>query len=120
LGFYLYPDRWIAIVLAAFPVFFGVVYLAPSLAVSQRLAKLSMRAKTSAVLFLIINLVGYGVGPWAVGRLSDFFNFELGYNVAESLRYSLAILVTGAGALSGLCFLVASFYLRRDLKRTAH
>ncbi|MFP3942436.1 MAG: spinster family MFS transporter [Alphaproteobacteria bacterium] len=120
LGFYFYPDKWIAIALAAFPVFFGVVYLAPSLAVSQRLAKLSMRAKTSAVLFLIINLIGYGVGPWAVGRLSDFLNFQLGYSEAEALRYSLAILVTSAGALSGLCFFIASLYLRKDLKATAH
>lgn len=115
LGFYLYPDRWIAIALAAFPVFFGVVYLAPSLAVSQRLAKLSMRAKTSAVLFLIINLIGYGVGPWAVGRLSDALMPMYG---DESLRYSLAILVTGAGALSGLCFLLASLYLKKDLEKT--
>jgi len=116
LGFYLYPEKWIAIALAAFPVFFGVVYLAPSLAISQRLAKLSMRAKTSAVLFLIINLIGYGVGPWAVGALSDAL---MPIYQQDSLRISLAVLVGGAGALSGLCFLIASFPLRKDLAATA-
>jgi predicted MFS family arabinose efflux permease len=117
LGFYLYPDAWIAITLAAFPVFFGVVYLAPSLAISQRLAKLSMRAKTSAVLFLIINLVGYGLGPVAVGEFSDLMTPWLGE--ATALRYSLAALICGASLFSGVCFVFASLHLKKDLGATA-
>ncbi|MGN6637294.1 MAG: spinster family MFS transporter, partial [Mucilaginibacter sp.] len=47
------------------------VYLGPSLAVAHSLVPASMRALTSAVFFLVINLIGLGFGPLVVGMISD-------------------------------------------------
>lgn len=57
-----------------------------------------MRAQGAAFFYLILNLVSFALGPWAVGAITDF---AFGYDGA--LRYSLAILnvvgMTGAIAL---------------------
>jgi hypothetical protein len=47
-----------------------------------------MRATAAAVLFLIINLVGMGLGPPIVGAASDLFAARLG-SAAEGMRYAL-------------------------------
>jgi predicted MFS family arabinose efflux permease len=64
------------------------VYLAPVLSQAQSLVGLSMRATTSALTLLIINLVGYACGPWITGAISDLLRPEFG---EESMRYSLLI-----------------------------
>lgn len=65
-------------------------YLGPSLSVAHRLVPASMRAMTSAVLFFVLNLVGLGFGPLAVGIISDWLHPWLG---AESLRWALSIIL---------------------------
>ncbi|WP_075790699.1 spinster family MFS transporter [Massilia putida] len=58
----------------------------------------NMRGTTSASMQVFSNLVGYGVGPLAVGMLSDL------YSGASSLRLAI---MTGAGVclpLAALCF----------------
>ena len=49
----------------------GVMQGPPSFAVAQGLADVRMRAMAAALLLLIINLIGGGVGPQAVGIMSD-------------------------------------------------
>jgi predicted MFS family arabinose efflux permease len=64
------------------------VYLAPVLAQAQGLVALRMRATTSALVLLIINVIGLAFGPLITGALSDAL--EPGFG-EESMRYSLLI-----------------------------
>ena len=51
-----------------------------------------MRAVASSILFLILNLIGLGIGPWATGLISDLLQPTLG---SESLRWALIIVILG-------------------------
>lgn len=88
------------------------VYLGPSLAVAHSLVPASMRALTSAVFFLVINLVGLGFGPLIVGIISDLLAPALG---VESLRWALSIIIIISLASSVLFFSTAE-KLQADLK----
>ena len=48
-------------------------YLAPMFAVTQKLVEPRMRATAAALLLFVVNLIGYGAGPPAVGAISDHF-----------------------------------------------
>ena len=63
-------------------------YLGPTFAMMQSLVDPSMRATAAALLLLVINLVGLGLGPLAVGALSDAL---MPYFGANSLRMALLI-----------------------------
>jgi MFS family permease len=76
-------------------------YLGPALAVSHNLVPASMRALTSAVFFLVINLIGLGLGPTVVGLVSDLLKPHFG---VESLRWAMSILLVVSLA-SALMFL---------------
>lgn len=57
---------------------FHYLYIGPTFAVVQSIAPPRMRATASAALILVINLIGYGLGPPALGALSNVFaNLEL-------------------------------------------
>jgi len=51
---------------------FHYLYLGPMYAVTQSVVHPRMRATAVAILLLIVNLIGYGLGPPLVGALSDF------------------------------------------------
>ncbi len=54
------------------PLVLQYLYLGPTFAVTHNLVEPRMRATATALLFLPINLIGLGVGPVFVGRLSDY------------------------------------------------
>lgn len=93
LGVYLAPTFEIAVAVYAVAVLFQSSYLGPSFALIQGLAPVRLRAMWAAITLLIINLVGLGLGPTAIGRLSDLFAPSMG--TADALRTALLI---GAGA----------------------
>jgi MFS family permease len=64
------------------------MYLGPSIAVVHSLVPASMRALSSAILFLVLNLIGLGFGPLVVGLISDLLKPSLG---VESLRWAMSI-----------------------------
>jgi MFS family permease len=79
---------------------FGVMYLGPSYATMQRLVDVRERALGSAVLLLIVNLIGLGLGPTLVGFVSDIFRNSFKADgmladlaLAEGLRWSLIVMV---------------------------
>jgi predicted MFS family arabinose efflux permease len=85
-GFLLLPDKHSALIaLAALGLTFSF-YIGPSFALLQRLVSDDMRATTLAVVMLLANLIGMGLGPQAVGILSDQFAPVWG---ADSLRYAM-------------------------------
>ncbi|MBC7769501.1 MAG: MFS transporter [Phycisphaerales bacterium] len=67
----------------------GALWYGPVYATAQTIVPPHMRATASAVLLFIINLVGLGLGPIAVGALSDFYAIGLGLGEAEGVRYAL-------------------------------
>ena len=83
------------------------MYLGPSVAVAHSLVPASMRAMTSAIFFLGLNLIGLGCGPWVVGRLSDMLAPALG---VESLRWAMAVTIPFSAASVLLCFRTAGIY----------
>ncbi len=66
------------------------MYLGPSIAVVHSLVPASMRALSSAILFLVLNLIGLGFGPLVVGMISDLLKPSLG---VESLRWAMSIIL---------------------------
>ena len=72
-----------------------------------------MRATAAALLLFIINLVGLGLGPLAVGLLSDFYNKGLGMGAGEGVRWAL-ITSTLFGLIAFGCFWRARKTIRED------
>ncbi len=80
------------------------MYLGPSIAVVHSLVPASMRALSSAILFLVLNLIGLGFGPLVVGMISDFLAPSMG---AESLRWAMSIIILVSVASTTLFFISA-------------
>jgi hypothetical protein len=79
------------------------------------LVDVRMRAVASAVLILIINLISGGVGPVAVGFLSDMLAQEYG---AHSLKYALLIITPVFSLWAALHYYLGSRHIRSDLKKS--
>ena len=79
-------------------------YLGPSIAVAHSLVPAPMRALTSAILFFVLNLLGQGLGPIAVGSISDLLKPSLG---VASLRWAMSINLVVAVAAVALFFITA-------------
>ncbi|MAU61477.1 MAG: MFS transporter [Parvibaculum sp.] len=112
-GMYLSADKYWALAFFLVPAFAGAAYIGPSLAMTQALVTLRMRAVASAVLFLILNLIGMGLGPQAVGLISDLYNPAYG---SESLRYAL-LTVMVVWPWAGIHFVLGAKTLKDDLAR---
>ena len=111
-GFLLFDSLTLSLLSYIPAVVLGAMYLGPTLAIIQTMVKLRMRAMASAVLFLILNLIGLGLGPQAVGVLNDLLAANLGN---EAVRYSLLI-VSFASVWSGFHFVFAARSLEDDLE----
>jgi MFS family permease len=92
LGFYLVDGAWTGVGVYLVSLLFANSYLGPTFALIQGLAPLRMRAMWAAVTLLVINLVGLGLGPFLVGRLSDLLQPTYGQ---ESLRYAMFAVACG-------------------------
>lgn len=110
---YLSGDKVMALILFVYPAFAGAAYVAPALAMTQALVTVRMRAQASAVLFLILNLIGMGLGPQLAGILSDLYHPAY---AEESLRYSL-LTISVVWIWSAFHFLLAARTLKSDIER---
>ena len=89
---FLSPNPYLAmgfmsIVAALFGMFNGPIF-----SMIQSLVIDCMRSVALALTFLFANLLGFGLGPVAVGILSDLLSPKFGH---ESLRYSLVLFAPG-------------------------
>ena len=108
----LVPGQYSALILAFIPGLMYNVYLGNCIATTHGLVGQRMRATSSAILFLILNIIGLGLGPFSIGVLSDFLAPSLG---TDSLRYAMLILIPGVTIWSVLHFYLASRTLQKDL-----
>ena len=92
------------------PTALGLAWLGPVISAIQHLVRPDMRATASAVFLFINNLIGIGVGTWAIGALSDGLQIRFG---EESLRYSI-LAGTGFYVLAATLFYLGSRWLERD------
>jgi predicted MFS family arabinose efflux permease len=92
MGAYLAPTAPLAFILIAFAGVIGNMAQGPVLATIQSLVPPRMRAVALAIVYLFANLVGMGLGPLAVGALSDAMHPWAG---DQSLRYALLLFAPG-------------------------
>jgi len=95
------------------PITVGAFWTAPSIALTQSLAPIAMRARASAVYIVAANLIGVSMGPLVAGALSDWFTRLHGGNAALGLRDALAS-ITIFFLLGALHWALASRALRRE------
>jgi multidrug resistance protein len=95
------------------PAFVGSCYIAPVLAMTQALVTVRMRAQASAILFLILNLIGMGLGPQLTGIVSDLYEPAYGQ---ESLRYAL-LTISLVSLWAAVHFVVGGRTLKADIER---
>lgn len=88
----LIPNKELALGMLFVAALVNALVSAPSFSLIQSLAPENMRATAVAVIFLLGNLIGLGVGPLAVGMLSDGLSHAYG---SDSLRIALLICVPG-------------------------
>jgi predicted MFS family arabinose efflux permease len=74
------PNLWIAWMLLLIGNAVNILWLAPVTTAVQHLVERPMRSTASASFLLINNLIGLGVGPWLMGRLSDALRGAYGAN----------------------------------------
>lgn len=94
------------------PFILGSLWTAPSIALSQGLAPVALRAQASAIYVVCANLVGVSMGPLVAGILSDTFA-RLHGNSATGLRDAL-ICITCALAWGATHLFLAARHLRRE------
>ena len=87
--------------------------LAPVIAITQKIMPVTMRALSSAMLFLLVNFMGNGAGAFVAGVLSDWLTPWFGQ---EAIRY--AVTLSQAAAVFGIVLmLLAARQLPAELRR---
>jgi len=97
-------DAQTALIIGLFPSMFTTGYLGAALAMFHGAVEPRMRATASALFFLILNIIGLGLGPTAIGAVSDYLNPSYG---VESLRYAMLAVVPIVCLWSALHFYLA-------------
>jgi predicted MFS family arabinose efflux permease len=104
------PTLALAFFVILVPVGLGLVWIGPVMSTVQQLVPPNMRATASAVFLFINNLIGIGLGTWAIGALSDMLEVHYG---EDSLRWSI-VAGTGFYLLAAALFFLASRWIEQD------
>lgn len=92
------------------PTALGLVWLGPVISVIQHLVPPNMRATASAIFLFINNLIGIGIGTFAIGLLSDLLTTQYG---DDSLRYSI-LAGTSFYVVAAALFFLAAKWIEQD------
>jgi MFS family permease len=107
-------DVWAAIWILAIPALLGTLWYGPVYATAQSIVEPQMRATTAAVILFVINLIGLGLGPVAVGAMSDIFAGPMGMGEAQGVRWAL-IVSSLFGLIAAYLFWRASKTIKADM-----
>jgi predicted MFS family arabinose efflux permease len=110
-GFVWAPQWPLALMFLGVPMFFNYFYLSPAVALAQEEVAPHERVLTGALLLLVMNLIGLGLGPTFLGAVSDWFRPSHPQHSLQMALYTL----TPFYILAVVCFL----WLARALKREA-
>jgi predicted MFS family arabinose efflux permease len=109
LGFVWAAEWPLALAFLAVPMFLNYFYLSPAVTLVQEEVRPNERVHSGALLLLVMNLVGIGLGPTLLGAVSDWLKPSHPANSLQLAFYTLAPIYV----LAVLCFL----WLARALKR---
>ena len=113
LGFVWAPSWQTALLFQIGPTFFNFFYLSSAVTLVQEEVRPDQRVLSGALLLLIMNLIGMGVGPAFVGAVSDFLHASHPEHSLQLAFYALAPFYGLAIAL----FLWLTFVLRSEDRR---
>lgn len=88
-GFIWAPSWQLALVFLALPMGLNYFYLSPAVTLVQEEVKPNQRVLSGALLLLVMNLIGLGLGPTYLGAASDFFSASHPDNSLQMAFYSL-------------------------------
>ena len=111
---YLSQQTTVVVTTFALAGFLSGVFFGPSCAITQALAPPRMRATAASIVICAKTIIGLGLGPLLIGRVSDLLSPTAG---AHSLRYAL-LLLAFFGLWSALHFMLGARPLRADLDAT--
>ena len=111
LGFVWAPTWPLALAFLAIPTFLNYFYLSPAVALVQEEVPAHQRVLSGALLLLVMNLIGLGLGPTYLGAVSDYFRPSHPSNSLQLAFYTLVPFYV----VAVLLFL----WLARALKREA-
>ena len=104
------PTLSVTLFVLLLPTALGMAWLGPVISAIQHLVRPDMRSTASAIFLFINNLIGIGLGTWAIGALSDALQMRFG---DDSLRYSI-LAGTSFYIVAAILFLLASRWLNKD------
>jgi len=110
LGFVWEPSWPLALLLLIGPTFLNYFYLSSSVTLVQEEVRPNQRVMSGALLLLVMNMIGLGLGPTYVGAVSDFFHAS---HPHHSLQLAFYALVPFYG-LAIVLFLCLARVLRRE------
>ena len=129
-GFIWAPTWQLTLVFLAVPTMLNNAYLAPALALVQNSVKPEQRTMSGAVLLMVLNMIGLGLGPYFVGQLSTNLTSAgiqdaLHVTAAEAGKYltmkadvlkglpdiAPAVAAAGKNGLQTALYVLAPFYL---------
>jgi predicted MFS family arabinose efflux permease len=88
-GFVWAPSWPLALVFLIGPIFFNYFYLSPAVALVQQEVRPHRRVLSGALLLLVMNLIGLGLGPTYLGAASDYFRVAHPHNSLQLAFYTL-------------------------------
>jgi predicted MFS family arabinose efflux permease len=109
IGFAWAPGWKLALLFLAVPMFLNYFYLSPSVALVQESVRPHERVLAGALLLLVMNLIGLGLGPTFLGAVSDYFRTGHPANSLQLAFYTLVPFYVLA--------VISFFWLARALKR---
>jgi MFS family permease len=87
---FVWARSWVAALLFLVgPTFLNYFYLSSSVALVQEKVRPDQRAMSGALLLLIMNFIGLGLGPWYVGAASDHFQASYPGHSLQIALYTL-------------------------------
>ena len=111
---YLSSSLWVLVPSFSLMFILASVFFGPSFAMTQALVTVRMRAMAASVLLFVQTIIGYTIGPWLTGEISDHLKPSLGN---EALAYALVI--TGlVNIWAAAHYIWGARTLRRDLEAT--
>ena len=113
-GFVHAPSWQTAMLFLIGPMFFNYFYLSPAVALVQQEVRPHQRVLSGALLLLVMNLIGLGLGPTYLGAASDYFRH---INPQHSLQLAFYTLVPFYVLAALLYLALAGALKREDIRR---
>ena len=104
------PTLTITVLVMTVPTALGLAWLGPVISAVQHLVPPNMRATASAIFLFVNNLIGIGIGTFAIGAISDGLQGRFG---DESLRYAI-LAGTVFYFIAATIFLLSARRLEKD------